>query len=705
MGTNVGMVTYFNLKTDDLQRVNVVPISNPPSQPIISLSLIRFANSNLLLSIMTPSQMFPFLLNHDFTEIPSKNPVIQSIPNAHPHKIYADKDFIGVLMGSLLLIFTLPINTTNPQLGGIYRTQHSLVLPPTATGLCAFDEFALVYDDQGNLQVFLFRKEDDAVAQFSIPGALGFEYDCDAGELYAVFPRSVRRLRFDPSGRTRGTDSIRLWLYNRFLAEKNEKAVDILSTISLPFDELLKMAGRSDEQRLQLLRNLLTRIKSQKSRSHRTVAMAVLAIDLFARVESMRAKPSPSAFKKFAEDLLADHLVDMATINRTLLEYGWEQPLKRLADEATLFNKLMERGNYDKALEQMKTMRDDETFCTSAVRIFTHKREEVAQLLLKRESVENEKLAPILMSEEARPLVFQLFTTGRLRKPWLCRVYSLAVSKDPSEVLIEPFFRDFAHSKNGDIPAMSRCLITEKQYLMLAYGLRTNKDLVGAVAVAAKGNPVSAFDVIPLNTEPELKKRCATRILRSLTRENAELVAKKLVEEYAGAGVDVPTLLQFLPDDLPIAKLDVVLAEFTKAKDIAAEEQKSRFTGSQSGIKNAQKLMDARTEKISSLSSTEPCEKCRRPFFSEPGIVYPCSHVLHLKCAEKIAKMVPLLSGDDPINITADCPFCGFLSIRLLDSPYAQRPEGSSEIDPWSTDFDRLLADEGGWKLLSALKF
>jgi hypothetical protein len=685
--------------------MNAVPILNPPDRPIIGISMVLFANGRFGLSLITAMKLHPCFLDVDFTEIPAPSKMIPYLNSVQPHNIYSEGHLIVTFTSPVLIVFVIPTDCDNFQ--RFYGTQHSFMLSDDVTGFCAFHEFAPTYNQRGDLQVFIDSKEGAPVAQFSVPGAIGFEYDSDAGELYAVFPRSVHRLRFDSTGRTRGADAIRLWMDNHFLAQKlDEDGIAVLSRVSLPFDEILKMVGKSEEQRLRLLRRLLVPIHDRKIRNSRAVAIAVLAVDLCARVESMRAKPSPSEFVRFATTLLADQLVDMATVQRVLLDYGWESPLTELADAETLFNKLMERGDYKRATDQMKKMPEDTIFCTSALRLFSHEKEEVVKALERKGSLENAKLAPILMSEEARgPVVSQLFQTGRLTKPWLCRAYSIVVSRNPQEGAIEQFFQRFANGKDGDIPAMSRCLIAEKQYLMLAYGLRANRDLVGAVAVAAQGDAVSAFDVIPLNTEPELKKRCATRILRSLKRERAELVARKLVDGHAGAGVDVPTLLQFLPDDLPIAKLDAVLTEFTRAKRVAEEEQTKRFTGSRSGIEGAQKLIASRTEKISSLSSTEPCEHCKRPFFSEPGIVYPCSHMLHLKCAEKLIKKVSVMTGDEPIDIKADCPFSGFLSVRLLDSPFAKRPEGRAEIDPWSTDFDALLADPGIWKLLSGLKF
>jgi hypothetical protein len=490
------------------------------------------------------------------------------------------------------------------------------------------------------------------------------------------------------------------------MAQKEEKlAIAILPNISLPFDELLKMVGRREDWRLLLFRNLLADFRSKQIKNHRAVAIAVLALDFYVRVESVQAKPGVTEFCNFVDGLIKDGLIDMATATKILSDYGWDAPLENLANPVTLFNQYLEQGIFDRAIVQLNRISDNKAFCDAALRIFPHMPDDVARAVEKRDSVDNEKLPPILISEPCRPLVFKLLHTGRLTKPWLRRLYSLVISRDPTEELIEPFFTQFRRSGHLDVPAMVRCLVAAKEFKMLAVGLRANHEIVMAVTAAAKGDPVSAFDIIPQTEDPEVKKRCATRILRSLTRTDAEKVARRLVEGYAGAGVDVPTLLQFIPDDLPVAQLAVVLAEFTKTKTETAAEQRRSFDGSKNGILRAQKLQAERAPFISSLASTEPCEKCKTPLFAQPGLVYPCCHVLHLKCAEKIAKLLPMALGDKPLRLEDDCPFCGFLSVRMLAAPFV-KPTSENGVDPWTVNEKELLkaADDLRWKLLPSLK-
>jgi hypothetical protein len=279
------------------------------------------------------------------------------------------------------------------------------------------------------------------------------------------------------------------------------------------------------------------------------------------------------------------------------------------------------------------------------------------------------------------------------------------VSKDPTEELIAPFFTNFRYSLALDVPTMIRFLVAEKKFMMVAIGLRANQDIVAAVVAAAKEDPVSAFDVIPMDEDPEVKKRCAIRVLRSLTRASAEAVAKKLVENYGGAGVDVPALFQHLPDGLSIAQLGVILAEFTKTKTETAAEQRKSFDGSKDGIFRAQKLEQEKPPFISTLGSTELCEKCKTPLLQERGLVYPCGHVIHSRCADKIAELAPTVAGDKPIRMAADCPFCGFLSVRMLGAPFTN-PRGEGDANPWTTDKDQLmrLADDSKWRLLGAMR-
>jgi hypothetical protein len=706
MGTDHGQIAFLDLKSRDLQRVSVVPVQLPNNSAIVGLSFISFVNGDIGLSVITAKQIHAFLLERDFTKIPSNPPMVPQLEGVQPRDIFTEGPFIGLMMGPILLAYLLPVGTDKPQLGNFYMTQRSYAVPADAVGYSLFDEFALAYNSTGDVFIFMGTQEGSEIAKHSVPGAQGFEYDTDSGELYAIFPRKLTRLRFDPTLKTRGSDSIRLWVFNHFMANKKEKeAIGVLSKVSLPFDELLKMVGRRDDWRLQLFQHLLADVRTKRIKSQRAIAIAVLAFDFYVRVELFKARPHVEEFCVFVTGLIQDGLIDMATVTKILSDYGWESPLEVLADQVTLFNKYLESRIYDMAVVQMNRINDDRAFCRAALRIFPHMPKDVARALDKRESVDNVKLAPILISEECRPLVFKLLQTGRLTKPWLRRLYSLVVSRNPTEELIEPFFTRFQYSSDLDVPAMVRCLAAEKQFIMLAVGLRANHQIVGAVAAAAMGDPVSAFDVIPQTEGPEVKKRCAIRILRSLTRTNAEKVARRLVESYAGAGVDVPTLLQFIPDDLPVAQLAVVLAEFTKTKRETAAEQRRSFDGSKNGILRAQKLQAEHAPFVSSLSSTEPCEKCKTPLFAQPGIVYPCGHVLHLKCAEKIAKLLPAAPGDKPLRLDDDCPFCGFLSVRMLAAPFV-KPVSESGIDPWTVNLEDLLraADDSRWKLIPRLK-
>jgi hypothetical protein len=87
------------------------------------------------------------------------------------------------------------------------------------------------------------------------------------------------------------------------------------------------------------------------------------------------------------------------------------------------------------------------------------------------------------------------------------------------------------------------------------------------------------------------------------------------------------------------------------------------------------------------------------------GVVYPCGHVLHLKCAEKIVKLLPMALGDKPLRLEDDCPFCGFLSVRMLAAPFV-KPASESGVDPWTVNERTLLkaAEDSRWKLIPVLK-
>ena len=69
--------------------------------------------------------------------------------------------------------------------------------------------------------------------------------------------------------------------------------------------------------------------------------------------------------------------------------------------------------------------------------------------------------------------------------------------------------------------------------------------------------------------------------------------------------------------------------EINSINQKCAKEQQENMKEALSGYKKAEKLSKHTEEKAITLPSTTLCEKCRKPLFTEPLIVYPCSHVLH----------------------------------------------------------------------------
>jgi hypothetical protein len=282
----------------------------------------------------------------------------------------------------------------------------------------------------------------------------------------------------------------------------------------------------------------------------------------------------------FAEGVLRDGLADTATVSRTLLDYGWERPLGNLADDATLFSKLMEKGEF------------------------------VATIVSPRTSVENERLAPVMVT---RQLLFQLGQKGLLAKPSLSRADAIAVSEEPVDTLIESFLAKFAGSKDMDIPAMSRCRVAERQYLLLTHRLRANRDLVRPDdrRTRSSGFRIQCDSIKDgARTHREVCHGYYEVNYKRKSQNSSRKTWDSVRELRAGA----PAVSARRPPDC---------------------EASCRVRGVHEG-----KCLECQYGKD---------QRCKGPF-----------HVLHLKYAE------------DPIDSRTDCPFCAFLSVRLLDSPYAK---------------------------------
>lgn len=549
------------------------------------------------------------------------------------------------------------------------------------------------------------------------------------------------------------------------------------------------------------------------------VAIAYATYDIYTRIEMAKKKPDLKKYCEFTKSLLNEGLLNMSTVKKTLDEYGWDSPYIYLSEPLLVFDRLMERNEKKKALQilpQISTK--DEKFSNALLRVFPFSKETVVKTVSKLDSFDNSNFVPILMDDSSRNLVTSFVSKGCHLNSWASKLCAIVSARDEKlkRKDVDQMFTKFQFSNDGIIQFIAREFISLKKFTELSYGFISIREFVAASAAAARSKEVlklidAIFPVHKKNQQQpqrqqsklnlsqasidlsqqeeyemdnETKKRCIYTILRSVEPEKAGELAKNLIyrlsydsenenqldnnennetiDSRKGIDSTILMLMEFLPYDTKIGDLTLPITEFTKQKRKETEEQDKNINKALAGIvKISSQLKEQKnSENTIVLHSTEICEKCKKPFFKEPGIVFPCSHMLHVRCARQlimgiednknesdqkydtgriditnkatstseifqmVAKKVRISipakknsninieskdtvmnENDDSlkknVDFCTDCPLCGYLSVKLMNEPFRGIQVKSNDIDPFTTDISQLAAIVNGGKKTS----
>ena len=682
MGTDTGTITYFNLN-QPITSTNLLPIMISPPTPIDGISIVLFPENLLRFSIITANKIIPKTLSaDDFLEIEMSNIIIPQIPRVDPTKIFCESNLIGILSDKdgIAFEFIVNHNSVNPR-------QLYYMVSKQACGFCMFEEFMLLFTKNGEINVYLNNSENE-LETLTIKDTYKFDYDADTGELYAVFEKKISKAR--PNFYINFLSIIA----RKFIAlKKFEEAASLIIKMKfLSFYEMLQFAGNNIILRFFLFKNILEKMKQDKTFSSQKFAIAHSTVLYYAQIESMKLNPNVNEFCKFIISLVNDGLIDIKLVYNILEEYGWTDPIPFIADPYLSFNLFFKTGQSKQAVEYLPKIEDQKNFAKAASRVFPLEREKVIQVIINRKENDDSQFIPILMSEEAHKIGASLIQNTSLQLDWMKRIYCLLLSENPNKNLIENFLKSHVLTDKYSNYFLIRSMIASKQYLILAYGLNTIYEYSTATLIASREDPSFAFDLVAKISDSEIRKRCATRILRTLKMNNESgKIAQKLLSKIENCGIDATLLMQFLPKDTPNINLQPVIEEINSINQKCAKEQQENMKEALSGYKKAEKLSKHTEEKAITLPSTTLCEKCRKPLFTEPLIVYPCSHVLHQKCAEDLINYIHLEREEEAIDYKLDCPICGFLSIRLINQPFRKNNENSN-YDSWTINREKLLS-------------
>ena len=519
--------------------------------------------------------------------------------------------------------------------------------------------------------------DTELLFELTLPYSL-FETDISRGTVYAASGKNVFRVNFESDGRREGLEGIKLWLYKRLLeAKESIKAADALLRLkSVSFTEKIILSrGQSEELELHLFMEVL-KMSHGRTRMVRKLrkVVALLAFDLYVRLECVKEHPNAEKFATWALQLVKDGLITTNIIIEGLTRYGWDAPISLLTDPSVVFDVLMESHSTKEALSQLKQIESGPGFVSRVLRLYREEPDAVSHLVTTRIGDLCGAFVPVL----ALPCSIDFFATfyqkQRPSLQWFLEMFCIWMARKPdSDDVVIQFISD--NSLNQSLTSfMARCLLAEKRYRTLSLGYQKCNQHRKAAQVAAIGDPALAFDFMdPMPAT--IKKKTAMRVLRSLDRSVAEKVAsEKLLHTML---CDMGTVIEYLPDTTKVGELAEIGTDHILHQTALYEQCQDEINESCRGILDANNFADANTRDDFRLSPYQMCLRCGKPLLTEKCVIYPCMHHFHQRCAEEMVDI-----DISPDEVTHACPLCGLLAVRMIDQPFLLHK--SVYPDPWS---------------------
>ncbi|OHT14808.1 hypothetical protein TRFO_42872 [Tritrichomonas foetus] len=693
IATDKKQLCYFNLN-QQLFACSAVVLNPELKGPVEVFSLVQFADNRIGASFIVGDNIYPYVfINETFMQIENDNQRSTTIygfnKNANPY--FVENEYLAI--STPMIFYNIVLDPKQVNVTGVQMHKNAAYyqVDPKANKVAITNN--VIFQFKGN-QVSFFvicpNPVETAVDSITIPNADIFELDTYSAVLYSLSEKTVTSYQFSSKIVASGFDNFRYWLYFRLIEQRKESiAAAILSQSSASFDQIISLSrNQSNNLRLEVFKKFLENVK-HIHKMQRT-AIALCALDIYVRIESSATGLTPEEkeerieeFIKWANHLIEQKVLTSSIIEKALIEYDWTEAHLQYLQPPAAFDMKMQLGEYSEAREQLKKIRDPEMFCDAALRLSKFLPDEVYSEIIDRNDALSGKMIPLMMSDQYLPHLKQLFAAGRLISPWLRRIFALYMAREPHPQYITQYFGLYP----SDTQVLIRSLFSAKHYMELANGIRSIQyfeDLLpSAVGIAAYGSPELAFDLIPENVSLTLKRRCALRILRSMKREDAEAVAKKLLSAFSG--IDIATLIEFLPESATVAEVSKAIYRYSAKNQMVALEEKKKSDEALKGIADSNELVSSKPPNIVRLYKYHGCSRCGRPLLNEQGIVYPCSHALHRHCAEEACVGLNTKPGEY-IDVTLDCPICGFLCMRMMSEPFEPERGKPGFIDPWAVD-------------------
>lgn len=712
-------------------------INQPIPGHVIAFSLFQYGNQKIGASFIIynktnpcPYQLYPVIFK-DETILPLDDGHIAFLPLSDfsiKNNYFIENQYISISTPGVFYTILLD-PSKDVTVHNIYQEIFNFNVDPKANYIFVSNNIIFQFVNQ-NLSLFLISKNrnEESIGCIQLYDDPIFELDTYSSNLYSISKNNViTSYQFSSSIPATGFDSFLFWIYFRLIKEQTKLSISsaaiILLQTSASFDQKFNLARKqSDSFRLEVFLKLLETVKPTHPIQRSVIA--ALALDIYVRKETSESVNNKDEeekdmkmkeFIEWANHLITKKILTPSIIEKTLIQYNWNEALAVFLQPQAAFELNMQLGQYEEARKRLKQIQQSEVFGYSALRLHSLIPGDAVYKDVKErdDALTNGTLIPLMNNEYYIDHLKQLFASGRLTTSWLRSLFCLYMAKIPDSLCINQYFKNYSL----DTEIMIRSLLSSKRYSEVAHGicsLENNQDLLPmAVSIYSKVSPQKAFELIPEEAPLPLRRRCALKILRSLSREDAEVVAQKSLLNSI-SGIDAVTLIEYMPQTTTVGKMSKAIKRYANRNLIIEDEEKKKSEEALEGIRNSNKLVEQKEPQVVKLYKFSICYRCGRPLLNGPAVVYPCSHALHIQCALEIFNDYLFVNPNIPSDndnrnsitnsnrnysstsfelgnnnnpkpdLNADCPLCGFLCIKKICEPF--EPDRDPSKDEWETD-------------------
>lgn len=737
------LLCFFNFNSN-IKSCTIMSIQIPGR--VKSFSLFQYDNNKIGATFVIKEdkrsnnlqlRLYPIILDENFMDITGKEFTRKNLFFSENKVIEETTHLSNIIVSFLVdnIILHLLDPTIDVNVRNIYDKGNCFSVIPNLKYLFVSHNIVFQIDDQ-KLYIFIMSKNalNNSIDCIQLYDDSIFEFDTYSSNLYSISnDNQVTNYQFTSNIQATGFDSFLFWLYSRLNKKHNQKesleaAACILSQASISFDQKFDLLrNQSDYLRLEVCLKMLEGMNKNYHRQ-RTV-IAIMALDLYVRKETSEKISNPlerkariDEFIKWKDYLIRNKILTTSIIEKVLIQYNWNEALNAILQPSASFDLNMQLCQYDEALGHLMKIKQPETFSYSALRLHSLiPGEGVYDVVKKRDdAVHKGTLIPLMNNQYYVDHIKHLFLSGQLNTDWLRSLFSLYIAKYPDSLLINQYFTN----NPNEIDVMIRSLLNSQRYFEVAHGICSigNKSdlLLMAVSILSKVSPQKAFDLIPEDIPLTLKRRCSLKILRSLKREDAEVIVQKTLLNSI-SGIDAETLIEFMPQTAKVGDLSKTIKRYVNRNLAFENEEKLKSEEALVGIQNSNELVEKKEPSVIKLYKYSTCDSCGRPLLNEPAVVYPCSHAFHIRCALNIFNNVLFVDPNYPPknnsnnnnsnnnlssnstfcsssalfnlnnskpDLNADCPLCGFLCIKMISHPF--EPNRDPYKDEWATDQETL---------------